>query len=131
MFTVTSTLTLGHLRKLTDDLADEAQKVCDHTALNIEHDAKEAAPVDTGFLRRSIYSDTSKGSDYPVEVAGKLMLPKLERPPGISALVAVSAPYGAPVDTGSVHGPAQPYFTPAVERNRHPMLDLMEQIFEV
>lgn len=127
MLTVTSTLNLGHLKKLTDDLADEAQKVCDRTALNIEHDAKEAAPVDTGFLRRSIHSDTSEGSDYNGEGDA---LPPVERPRGISAAVGVAAPYGYVVNYGSHKMAGRPYFTAAVERHRERFRDEMRKVVD-
>jgi HK97 gp10 family phage protein len=96
------------------------QKACDKTAEDIQADATQRAPVDTGFLRDSIYAGTSEGSDYGAGGMARPHLPEVHRPPGISAVVAVSATYAAYLEYGTHRMAAQPYFTPAVERAREP-----------
>lgn len=127
MFSLTSTLKLGGLTRLVEGMADEAQQVCDRTALSIEHDAKQDAPVDTGFLRRSIYSVTSTGSDYTSEGDS---LPQVDRPAGISAAVGVASPYGWWVNFGTHRMAGRPYFSGAVERHRERFKDELKKAVE-
>lgn len=63
----------------------------------VVNDARDRAPVDTGFMRDSTHW----------EPVGKL-----------SAAVRADADYSQAVDEGSVKQPAQPWFTPAVEAER-------------
>lgn len=99
------------------------------TAFDIQADAASRAPVDTGFLRASIYTVTSRSSNYGKGRASKHggkanvakgiyqeLLPEIEPPPDdLEAYVAVGASYGLYVEYGTVYMPAQPYFTPAAE----------------
>ena len=100
-----------------EEALDAIIKKC---AFDIEAKAKAKAPVDTGFLKSSIYVETAKESTYDHaggEGEGE-MLPEVERPKKHNAIVAVGASYGAYVEFGTVHAPAQPFLTPAAEEVR-------------
>ncbi len=89
-------------------------------AFDIEAKAKAKAPVDTGFLKSSIYVETAHGSTYGKaggEGNGE-MLPEVEPPKKYQAIVAVGASYGVFIEFGTSRMPAQPYLTPAAEEVR-------------
>jgi HK97 gp10 family phage protein len=65
------------------------------TAHDIEIDAALAAPVDTGFLRKSIQTETVDD---------------------LTSRVYVGAEYGVHVEYGTVRMRAQPFLRPALER---------------
>lgn len=91
------------------------------TAFDLQASAAQAAPVDTGFLRNSIYVTTSTDSTYGQGgSAGKgdsYLLPPVETPDKpTTAYVGVGANYGVFLEEGTRFQPAQPYFYPAVEQ---------------
>lgn len=100
------------------------------TAFDIQARAQANAPVDTGFLKASIYTVTWKSSNYGQgkrsKTGGKTkftgtyeLFPEIEKPyDDQTAYVAVGATYGEYVEYGTVHMPAQPYMTPAIEAVR-------------
>lgn len=110
----------NHFDEVADALPDILSKVVRKTALDIQSDAQSLAPRDTGFLANSIYVKTSKDSTYsqveqPTEKDASL-LEEVDSPPDDqTAYVAVGSNYGIYVEYGTVHQPAQPYLTPAVE----------------
>lgn len=69
------------------------QKGC----LRVEASTKQNCPIDTGFLRASIDHRLDAGS--------------------LSGTVYTNTEYAAPVEFGSIHGPAQPYMYPALQSN--------------
>lgn len=69
-----------------------------YVADKIVADAQARAPVDTGYLRSSIHSESKS--------AGK------------EADVIVDAPYGVFVEYGTYKMAAQPFLTPAVEAHK-------------
>lgn len=71
------------------------------TAYQIETRAKLDAAVDTGFMRGSIFVENFEPTKTQVQ-----------------SDVGVGAEYGIYVDMGTHKMPAQPFFTPAVERGR-------------
>lgn len=82
-------------------------------ALDVQAEAQATAPVDTGFLRNSIYTVTSEGSTYQ---GGAKALPEIQRPPDDqTAYVAVGASYGVYIEYGTRYQSAQPFLTPAME----------------
>lgn len=110
----------NHFDDVTNALPDILSKVVRKTAFDIQSDAQSLAPRDTGFLANSIYIKTSKDSTYSqVEQPTKedaSLLEEVETPPDDqTAYVAVGANYGIYVEYGTVHNPAQPYLTPAIE----------------
>lgn len=111
---------------LADKLHDAAKAVVKNAAFNVEHRAKERAPVDTGFLRASLYTVTGESSGYANAAAdaasqnAKATMQSEEPSPDkdTTAVVHAGANYAAAVEYGSAHGPAQPFLVPAVEDER-------------
>lgn len=93
----------GNLRKLAAEAVEGA-------ALQTEAIAKPLAPVDTGFLRNSIQA--AKGSS------------------DLTWEVGVGAEYGIFIEHGTVHMPARPFVTPAVELVRPQFLHAMAEIVD-
>lgn len=73
-------------------LPGKAERVVAKVAHDIEADAKQRAPVDTGFLRSSIAAKAEGPARW---------------------VVSVGAEYGAFVEFGTHKAAAQPYFVPA------------------
>lgn len=103
-----------------------ASKGIRKVALAIEGHAAALAPVDTGTLRASIYSETADGStrDAALGAAGGLQPEgasfepasvELEITDELQAKVAAAAHYGAFVELGTERAPAQPYLGPAAD----------------
>jgi len=110
------------LPEVAERMLETLDQIIKKSAFDIQASAQSQAPVDTGFLKNSIYVETEKESTYgdaggPM-VEGQELLPEVERPKKHQAVIAVGASYGLYVEMGSVHGPAQPYLTPAVEKVR-------------
>lgn len=74
------------------------QQTVAETALLIESDAKQFAPVDTGRLRASIHVDIA--------------------PNGLSATVEAGVDYALFLEFGTRSQRAQPFLFPAYEKNR-------------
>ena len=100
-----------------------AGKVVRKAAFDIQAMAQTMAPVDTGFLKNSIYVVTHDYSNYSAaerksskKNADAELLPEVEPPlDSHEACIAVGADYGMYVEFGTIHQPPQPYLTPAVE----------------
>ncbi len=88
------------LSDLPDVLKKRLGQVVRKTALDIEADAKQRAPKDTGFLAASIQADVSHADS------------------DLAAEVAVGAEYGIFVELGTVTQAPQPFLTPAMEAER-------------
>lgn len=86
--------------------------------------AQTRAPVDTGFLKSSIYTVTHNSSTYGQGLQGEsTLLPEIDKPADdLTAFVAVGANYGAYVEYGTSRMAAQPYF--------HPAFDAVEPVFK-
>lgn len=88
-------------------------------AFDLQAQAASRAPVDTGFLRNSIYTVTARNSTYGAAGApsgDSYLLPEVAAPDdAYTAYVAVGANYGAFVNYGTRFQPAQPYWEPAVD----------------
>jgi hypothetical protein len=98
------------LERFAVDLERELEKAVIETALYIEGEAKEACPVDTGFLRNSIHTVGHSHSTY-AKAQAKASKGKLRRtgrqlvtvnppPSAMEATVVVGAEYGLPVEYG-------------------------------
>ncbi len=107
--TVVVRIAFNHLPKLTREMRPKAAAVVRETALNIERDAKERAPVRTGTLRRSIHT-----------------VPTGE----LSAEVGPSVEYGTYVELGTRKMAARPYLIPAAEAERPKFLARMKEIVQ-
>jgi HK97 gp10 family phage protein len=119
--TVEKDETRGAARRMGDLLDRAVRKV----AFDIEREAKEAAPVDTGALRASIHTVTWQDDGYAAAASAAVAAdPHAQVFPGVrpdgphEAVVAVAAAHGAFVEMGTVRQAAQPFFRPAVEANR-------------
>ena len=90
-------------------LEARASAVVAKTALDVEARAKTNAPVDTGFLRNSIATETN----------------------GLTATVSVGAEYAVYQEYGTRFQAAQPFLIPAVEVVRPAFYEAMRQLFEM
>lgn len=102
-------------------------------AFDIQAWAAAAAPVDTGFLKSSIYVVTKDSSTYGQGVTnppeGAEMLDEVSAPGSpTEAIVAVGASYGVYVEFGTVFMNAQPYLTPAAEAVRPMFIASLETL---
>jgi len=130
------TLTDDRLRNLPRRFRAAGQRLVRRTALDVERRAKVHAPVDTGFLRNSIYTVTAESSGYAEawriakEIAPRVFLEEMVRPSELSALVMVGAEYGAFVEFGTARMAAQPYLRPAVEEAREAWRRGVAELFD-
>lgn len=138
----------NHFDKIANALEKSASQVVRKTAFDIQAKAASRAPVDTGFLRNSIYVTGTGFNTYgravqkakPLKTKGvitrrrlqgyvkrvarqrqqeAMMLAELPPPPEpTSAYVAVGASYGVFSEFGTTRQAAKPYFFPAVEAAR-------------
>ena len=101
-------------------------------AFDCEGHAKANVPVQTGFLKSSIYVETHDGSDYDAsaEPPGDAeMLPEIPRAENAqTAYVAVGASYGVYVEMGTVKMAAQPYLVPAMEAVKPGFMAALEKL---
>lgn len=104
------------------------------TAAEVEGAAKAAAPVDTGFLKSSIYADSELGNDYGQGASnpppGASLLPPERHEKDTQAIVGAAASYGIYVEYGTAKASAQPYLTPAVEGARNGLLSRLSRLEE-
>lgn len=106
----------NHFGTIADALHTGLRDAVNKAAFDIQALAQTQAPVDTGFLRSSIYTITDAGSTY---AGGADALPPVAASgDDLTATVAVGASYGLYVEMGTTRMPARPYFTPAVEAVR-------------
>lgn len=138
----------NHFNQIADALPQVLSQVVRKTAFDVQASAIRKAPVDTGFLRSSIYVRTSEESTYGqgsvkakriTKTArrkaaasksglissfsstpyGYYLLPEVGGPENEqTAYVAVGAEYGIYLEFGTRYMPAHPYFYPAVEHAR-------------
>jgi HK97 gp10 family phage protein len=123
----------NHLDALAKALTPAVQKIVTKTAMDIQASAASSAPVDTGFLRNSIYNVTPGASTYGQGASpthkGSSLLPEVgPLEDNTSAYVAVGANYGVYLEYGTRHMPAQPYFYPAVDQASQPFIDAMSKL---
>ena len=78
------------LRRLEKDIRKAAKPAIARSAKRLERSIRSAAPVDKRDLRRSIKSSVSRD--------------------GLSATVRASARHALPVEAGTRHRPATPFF---------------------
>ena len=122
---MTFTLDTRELDRIVSQSKFNAQQVVTRLALQVEQRAKMLAPVDTGALRASIYTNTPgnngfRGSIIRVvkrgERATEREAEELPMPDGdIGAVVGSPMSYAAYVELGTSRMGARPYLTPSVE----------------
>lgn len=122
---VVAKIVFDKLPELRGELRQQASVAIRKVASNVKARATPAVPIDTGFLVNSIYVSTHTESEYQ-EAKGeaesaeptRTMLPEVERPGELQAVVAVGAEYGAYVEYGTHKMAARPYLGPAAEAVR-------------
>jgi len=112
------------LPEVAEAFGQIAQQIVEDTAFSVQEKAEQNCPVDTGFLRDTIYTKTFASSNYrgggrvtkSAKQSGQYTLPEVQQPPNqYTAYVAVGASYGVFVEFGTSRAPAQPFFFPAIE----------------
>lgn len=117
-----------HLPEFSAEMHRTVSRLVRKAAFDIEADAKTRAPVDTGFLRNSIYVRTHDQSTYDGS-SGEQMLSEVNAPADdLNAYVAVGANYGLYVEMGTSHMAAQPYLGPAADFVRPEFLEAMRRL---
>ncbi len=96
---------------LVPKVREAVQASVAQTALLIETDAKLFSPVDTGLNRAEIRAEIA--------------------PNGLSAEVVAGTEYAVFLEFGRRSQPAQPFMTPAFEKNRMRFLDLLKQNYRL
>ena len=85
------------LKRLKSSVPKSARRVISRSATRLERSIRSAAPVDSGELRKSIKSTVSRD--------------------GLSATVRASAAHGLPVEAGTRHRAATPFFFSTAKAN--------------
>ena|SRR5690242_15236103 len=122
------------LPEIAARLDEVAGKIVRKSAFDIVAHSMAAAPVGpTGFLKNSHYVEVNGGeNEYPYSAvqapaADQTLLPEVDKPTKkTTAIVAVGASYATYVEYGTVHMPARPFLTPAVELVRPQFKQAME-----
>lgn len=119
--------------KMADALFPILSAAVRKTAFDLQADAAANAPVDTGFLKNSIYVTTSTDSTYGSGgTSGKgdsSLLPPVDAPSKSTvAYVAVGANYGIYLEMGTRFMPAQPYFYPAAETAKEQLAAVVDAV---
>lgn len=113
---------LKKLSTLTDAVRGRAaERALVSGALIIQNAAKQAAPVETGNLRRSIHigghDDLGEGGNI-IDRAGTHVPNPIIRHDEVAVFVGTDINYAAAVEFGSQHQRAQPYLRPALDENK-------------
>jgi HK97 gp10 family phage protein len=103
-------VTFNRFPEIAAALPEKTKVVVAKTARDIEADAKNVVPVDTGNLKNSI--DVEFEND------------------GLTAIVAPHTEYAVLVEFGTRRMSAQPFMTPAAERNRPAFIAAMKQMLK-
>lgn len=129
-----------HWDQISTRIDKAVNRLVRKTAFDIEHDAKSWAPVDTGFLKASIYARTENISHDAAAfravvrkrkgLPGEDLFPEVPQPDHNEAYVAVGATYGLYVEYGTVFMAAHPFMTPAVEAGRMGYSESLRLLFE-
>lgn len=106
------TIDTSGINRILRNLPGNRDQLVRRIAFEVEARAKQKAPVDTGALRASIYTRTSKGSE---QAPGTQELPAPEK--GV-AHVGPSVEYGIYQELGTSDMAPQPYLGPAVAEVR-------------
>lgn len=125
------------LPELAVALQKTASEAVKKAAFDIQKLAAENAPVDTGFLKSSIYTVTQGASTYGQGVTAggggpdTRLLDEVAAPTSATeAVVAVGANYGAFVELGTKNMAAQPYLIPAAEAERPQLTAALSRLEE-
>lgn len=94
--------------KLSKDVGEQAKEVVKQATLQTERNAKQLAPVDTGYMRNSISSTFTHG--------------------GLVGTVTSNAEYALFVEFGTTTQPAQPFMFPSFHQNMQQFLDNLQRL---
>ena len=140
-----ASVTNNNIPAIISALPNVLSAVLRKSAFDVERAAKDAAPVDTGALRASIYVSISGDSDYAEKsaeaqslMAGKTdkerkevgILPEVKSDDELTAVVAVAAAHGAYVEYGTARKGARPFLNPAMDHVRSSFLAAVRQAIE-
>lgn len=124
---VVVTVDTSRLNRLMRNFPGNVDEAVRTIAFAIEGKAKVRAPIDTGALRASIYTRTSKsnGRDPAWTEAraknSKVTLSDLPQPGEHEAVVGPSVNYAIDVELGTSRRAATPYLVPAVRETESEM----------
>jgi HK97 gp10 family phage protein len=127
----------NHFPQLMEAIHQAANKAVRKAAFDIAAHEQDNAPVQSGFLKSSIYSEFADSSTYGQGVQGEgELLPEIDKAEDdTTAYVAVGAEYGVYVNYGTSKMTARPFVEPAVEAVRpgfeSAMAKLEEKLREV
>lgn len=102
------TLDTRRLHALQATLEPRAQQILNKVTFDVEADAKERAPVDTGALKNSIHSTLGR----------------------LSNIVGTGIEYAIYQEFGTYRMAAHPFLIPALERHRAAFLAAWKQLFK-
>ena len=119
---------LRELIQKAPDMVDEAIRA---TAFDVEAQAKALAAVDTGAMRSSIFTKTSKGSNAPSSLPGDVEFvdPTPGDPEKMKAYIAPGVEYAGFVEFGTSKQAAQPFLTPAIENADEKFEKYIKKVF--
>ena len=117
-------LDTAELDRIVKQLGTNRRKIGKRIAFEIEKEAKQLAPVDTGALRASIYTVTEDYNGYASAAGGAKKNPSVETAPhpvptgNIVANVGPCVDYAEYVEFPGVtrNFAGRPFLTPAVEK---------------
>jgi HK97 gp10 family phage protein len=106
------------LNRILRNLPGNRDRVVRRIAFEVEARAKQKAPVDTGALRASIYTRTSRDGALPPTVVTEAERVELPAPERDAAHVGPSVEYGLYQELGTSQMAAHAYLGPAVAEVR-------------
>lgn len=122
---------MSNVRRALLRVSGEGQKAASRaivaTALDIQREAKERVPVDTGRLRNSI-AVAEHESGIPATVGTQIAANQI-RPGMTTAVIGTSVDYAPNVEFGTSRSRAQPYLFPAAEINRPKLVERLIREF--
>lgn len=134
--TATLEVKLNHFPELLALLHEETKRVVAETAQRIEEGGKERVAVKTGSAKAGIYSITYDHDGYDEAAANAKsvndkvgLAPKVDKPENEHvALVAGAVAHNIDLEYGTSHMGAQPYLTPAAEKEREAFETAMSRV---
>src|SRR5438132_1206550 len=105
----------NHFDELADKIKPALQQGIQKTAKQVQENAAGNAPVDTGFLKSSIYVAGPLGSTYGgfgTPPGDAEALPEEKSGDDLTAIIGVAASYAVYQEMGTRFHPPHPYLTP-------------------
>lgn len=136
---ITTKLDMRGLERLQRELMPKAEALVEKTAFDVQGQAQNRAPVDTGALKASHYTVTRRGGDdlnavraLVAQLAGPgVSVVAIPRPTDdLVAHVGPSVEYAIFQELGTSKMGAQPFLVPAVEALRKTWRAAWKALFE-